>query len=69
MFKVTLKIKPNGEWVDGPVVLVKPVDMEAFSENHSHFKCEDALEDAVRYYPQWEPPKIEIPSGFKEFLV
>lgn len=68
MFKVTLKIKPNGEWVDGPVVLVKPDDMDTFSQTHSFFKCEDATLDDGYCYKQWQPPKAEIPSGFKGIL-
>ena len=65
MFKVTLKIKPNGEWVDGPVVLVKAEDMDAFSQTHSHFKVEDAILDDGYSYEQWKRP---IPAAFVGFL-
>ena len=68
MFKVTLKIKPDGEWVDGPMLLVLPKDMDAFSQTHSFFKCEEATLDDGYCYKQWEPPKIEVPSGFKGLL-
>lgn len=68
MFKVTLKIKPNGEWVDGPVVLVLPRDMDMFSQTHSYFKVEDATLDDGYSYEQWTPPKAKIPSGFKEMF-
>lgn len=45
MFKVTLMIKPENEWVDGPTYLLSASELEEFSKTHAYFKVESAKED------------------------
>jgi hypothetical protein len=59
MFKVTLKIKPDGEWVDGPVHIVTSKGLETISEKYEYFKVEEATDDDVR---------LHIPLAFREFF-
>lgn len=63
MFKVTLKIKPDREWVDGPVVLLNTgKEVEEFSQRHSYFKVEPATEEDVKLYGQ------RVPTAFAGLL-
>lgn len=63
MFKVTLKVNPNGEWIDGPVVLLNTGrELEEFSQQHEYFKVETASDEDVYLHSQ------RVPSAFEGFL-
>jgi len=62
MYKVTLKIRPNDEWVDGPVLIVDADELTKISEKYEYFKVEDATEEDRLLWGQ------RIPSGFDGFL-
>lgn len=59
MFKVTLKIKPNDTWVDGPVLLLSGPELSELSKTHTFFKVEDASEEDLRRHAG------KVPSAFR----
>lgn len=64
MFKVTLKIKPNGEWVDGPVRLMDGEELVEFSKSHEYFKVETVSEEDSYIHGD-----RDVPAAFQGFLV
>lgn len=61
MFKVTLKLKQNNEWVDGPAYLLSAPELEEFSKHHDYFKVEPAKEGD-------EFVGTRIPTAFEELF-
>jgi hypothetical protein len=59
VFKVTLKLKQNGEWVDGPVKIMTAKGVEEFSKSHEYFKVENATDEDI---------KLNIPFAFREIF-
>lgn len=59
MFKVTLKMKQNGKWVDGPVQITTNKGLEEISKKYEYFKVEEATDDDIR---------LHIPLAFREIF-
>ncbi len=63
MFKVTLKLNPSGEWIDGPVVILETAtELNEFALRHDFFKVETATQDDITLYGR------RVPSAFRELL-
>lgn len=67
MFKVTLKIKPNGEWVDGPTYVMDTETLNQFAQEHGYFKVEDATEEDIKTLRPWAKV-LQIPTAFAELF-
>lgn len=64
MFKVTLKIKQNSEWVDGPAYVMDAATLTEFSQEHNYFKVEPATEEDFKKHKGWG----RIPTAFAGIL-